>query len=61
MAISLKIFLQLNRISYYYYRMIGEHFPEVSQSSCQSLKSYNTKFVMDDCAQNNHGVALRNE
>ena len=53
------IFIQLNRISYYYYRMIGEHFPKVSPPSRQSLKSYNAKFVMDMYARNKYGATLR--
>ena len=52
------MFIQLNRISYYYYRMIGEHFPKVSPPSRQSLKSYNAKFVMDKCARNKYGATL---
>ena len=53
------IFIQLNRILYYYYRMIGEHFPKVSPPSRQSLKSYNAKFVMDKCARNKYGATLK--
>ena len=52
-SIFKNICLQLDRISYFYYRMIGEHFPKVSQSSRQNLKSHNTNFVMDECARNN--------
>ena len=54
----IKNIFQENRISCYYYRMIGEHFPKVSRSSRQSLKSYNPKFVMDKCARKNYGVTL---
>ena len=38
--------------------MIGEHFPNVSPPSRQSLKSYNAKFVMDKCARNKYGATL---
>ena len=39
--------------------MIDEQFPKVSLPSCQSLKSYNPKFVIDKCAQNKYGATLR--
>ena len=57
MPISLKIFSSVK--SNFMLLLPNDRFSKVSQLSRQSLKSYNSKFVMDKCARNNYGVTLK--